>query len=463
MTTSEQVLAQAAQEGRAGNLSYAELLCRQVLDAQPERIDALVLLGYLCQVQGRSAECVSLYQRALQLDPHCVEVHNNLGFLYASLGQLDEAVLAYRRALALRPNYAEALNNMGMLHVRQQQYADARPWFEKALAAQPDHAKALANLGHVHLLAERAEEAADCYRRLLRLRPENAEAYHNLGLASIRLNQWDVVIDCWQRSAAIDAGNPQRHCQLGFAYMRLGRRDDALRSYQTALTLAPDDREMQLLVEALSGTASWTQVPADYVTSSFDGYADSFDHDLVDNLAYRGPELLHEALGLAAPHSLDVLDLGCGTGLCGKAFRDTARTLTGIDLSAHMLAKARDQGVYERLIRGELVGVVPTLAPAAFDLVLAGDVLIYLGDLVPLAQAVRGVLRPGGRFAFTVERHEGSGYSLRPTLRFAHSRDYLHELAAQVDMQELVVHEAAIRREHDEEVAGLVVVWAVPG
>jgi predicted TPR repeat methyltransferase len=463
VTIPAQALEHARYYENAGNLSLAELLCRQALDADPDNVDALVLLGYLCQVQARLPESLSIYQRALQIDPNCAEAHNNMGFLYAAQGDLERAGAAYERALAAKPNHADALNNLGILHVRRERLADAARYFEQAVRARPEFAQAISNLGHVHLLQRQSVEAARCYREVLRRRPNDTEAYHQLAVAATQEQHWDEAAAAWQRSLAINPDDPRTLRNLGFALLRQAKHADALACYRRALKLIPDDHEVQILVDALVNSASWARVPADYVTAVFDWYADSFERDLCDNLGYRGPELLLAAVGPASePRSLDVLDLGCGTGLCGAAFRATARTLTGIDLSANMLAKADARGCYDRLIRGDLLAVVEA-SSGAFDLVMAGDVLIYQGDLAPLAQGVRRALRPGGRFAFTVERHEGCGYLLRPTtLRFAHSRDYLHELAGRAAMQEVTVQDAVIRTENGEPVAGLVVVWAVP-
>jgi predicted TPR repeat methyltransferase len=457
MTLAE-AIALARGECQAGNLSSAEVVCRQILLSDAQCVEALVLLALVCQVQGRVKESIALCQQAVQVNPGLADVHRSLGGLYAAQGAPHDAIAAFRRALDLQPNDATAWNGLGVVHVQQQRLDEALHCFGQALAVQPDLSQARNNLGNVLLLQSKPAEAADCYRAALRLRPDDAEAHSNLGVACAAQEQWDDAIQCWRRSLDLNAHDPRTHRNLGSALLQRQRPAEALPHFRQVLAVNPNDEQARLLVDILSGAASWAQVPAEYVVSVFDGYADTFDQDLVENLGYRGPALLQAALGSApSTRSLDILDLGCGTGLCGVAFRDWARTLVGVDLSARMLARARERGVYDRLIQSDLL---PALADAreSFDLVLAGDVLVYLGDLTPLFAAVQRALRPGGRFAFTVELADGTGYRVLPTIRFAHSRAYLQELAAQTQMRELTVHETVLRREHGQQVAALVVV-----
>ncbi len=413
--------------------------------------------GVALMNQGRFDEARACWQQSLNMG-ELPEVHNNLGFLHAAHEEWEQAIGSYRRALALRPQYADALNNLGIALFQSRQVEEAVRCFRDALAVRPDFVLALNNLGNALLHQGKLEEAGDCYRQVLRLQPDNAQAHNHLGVVYSAQEKWDEALSCWERSLAYNPNDSRTLRNRGKAFMAQGKDADALRSYQQALALNPNDSEVQFLVEALRGTSPLTRVPADYVTSQFDSYADSFDQDLVERLRYRGPELLRSALG--APPSepaLDVLDLGCGTGLCGLQFRDWARTLIGIDLSPKMLERARERGVYDKLILSDLLTPVQA-AKNTFDLVLAGDVFVYLGDLGPLFSAVRRALRSGGRFAFTVELLEEGEFRLRPTFRFAHSRAYLRELAAKHGLQEVGMNSETIRTEFGQAVAGLVVV-----
>lgn len=164
------------------------------------------------------------------------------------------------------------------------------------------------------------------------------------------------------------------------------------------------------------------RAPGGFVAALFDDYSDRFDDHLVGNLGYRGPEVLRQAviatIGEGAA-GLTILDAGCGTGLAGLHFRDLAGRLHGIDLSPGMIEKARARGIYDALEVADLVTAI-SRRRAAYDLIVAADVFVYLGDLGPVYEACRRALVPGGLLAFTTETGELPGYRLRDTRRYAH-------------------------------------------
>ena len=211
----------------------------------------------------------------------------------------------------------------------------------------------------------------------------------------------------------------------------------------------------QLALAKLGQGAVPERAAAAHISALYDQYAGSFDRDLLTNLDYRGPEVIIDGLtraGIAGP--LDILDAGCGTGLAGLAVKTLACRLDGIDLSEKMAEQARARGVYDSVMVGDLLTGLAA-KHAAYDLVIAADVLIYLGDLAPVAQAVRAALRAGGHFAFTVERGEGEGYELRSTGRFAHADPYLRRIAASHGFAITLLEPTVTRREAGVPVPGL--------
>ena len=174
------------------------------------------------------------------------------------------------------------------------------------------------------------------------------------------------------------------------------------------------------------------QVPSQSVADLFDRYAGTFDEHLRGKLGYRAPELIAAAVeaNRTSGAGMDVLDLGCGTGLCGPLLRPMAKTLVGVDLSPGMIDKARERGVYDRLEVGDLIETLRR-SPRAYDLLVAADVFVYLGDLAPTFEAAAAALRPGGLLVFTVEAAtKGDRYQLQQaSRRYAHSQGYLRRLA----------------------------------
>jgi predicted TPR repeat methyltransferase len=182
---------------------------------------------------------------------------------------------------------------------------------------------------------------------------------------------------------------------------------------------------------------------------------------LLKNLDYRAPVVLTDALGSvlpAADGSLDVLDAGCGTGLCAPLLRPRARTLVGVDLSGGMIEKARARGGYDELVVAELTAYLQT-HPAAYDVVISADTLIYFGDLAPVLKAAHGALRPGGWLAFTLEVLEGEGdrYELSSSGRYQHTRDHTQAIVEAAGFDRITIGMDMLRKEHGKIVSGWVV------
>jgi predicted TPR repeat methyltransferase len=156
---------------------------------------------------------------------------------------------------------------------------------------------------------------------------------------------------------------------------------------------------------------------------------------------------------------LDVLDAGCGTGLCGPLVAPYARRLVGVDLSEGMLGHAKEKHVYDALIKTELTEFLRD-SPEAFDLIVSADTLVYCGDLEDVLAAAAGALRPNGLLVFTLE-HAIAGkadinYRLELHGRYSHSRAFVQQTLAALRLQPVIV-QAELRMESGTPVAGLVI------
>jgi predicted TPR repeat methyltransferase len=202
-------------------------------------------------------------------------------------------------------------------------------------------------------------------------------------------------------------------------------------------------------------------LPQAYVARLFDDYAPRFDAHLTENLGYRAPALIADALSAVAPGRCfaSALDLGCGTGLMGAPLRERVDRLTGVDLSAAMIAKARERGLYDRLVVDDALAVLGREPPRGFDLIVAADALVYVGDLAPLFAAVATALTADGLFAFSVETYESDGFRLKATMRFAHSRPYIEATAREAGLGSLLIQSASTRREAGADAPGLICVF----
>jgi predicted TPR repeat methyltransferase len=255
---------------------------------------------------------------------------------------------------------------------------------------------------------------------------------------------------------------------LGELREKLGDTDAAAAAYGKAREADPEDRHGALLNLMRLGATAPADMPPVYVRTLFDHYAPDFDRSLTEGLGYQAPALLLAAVEAAARdagrpvHFAAMLDLGCGTGLAGVAFRFKVDTLVGVDLSPKMVEQARQKNIYNRLEIGGLLEFLAgqNTAGQKYDLVLAADVFAYLPDLAPVAAAVAPVLAPGGLFAFTVEAYGGEGVELSETLRFSHGADHVRVAVKGAGLKLLGLDSASTRTEKGRPVPGLVAVAA---
>jgi predicted TPR repeat methyltransferase len=256
---------------------------------------------------------------------------------------------------------------------------------------------------------------------------------------------------------------------LGELREKLNDRGGAIAAFGQAVQADPQDHHGAALHLMRLGAQPADAMPEGYVRALFDGYAPAFDQALTEGLGYRAPELLLRAVQAAvagAPMKFGSgLDLGCGTGLAGAAFRPACDWLVGVDLSPAMLAQARAKGLYDRLIEGEVLDFLgqEAAADARYHLILAADVLVYLDELAPLLQAAALVLAPSGVIAFDVETHDGKGSILRDTLRYAHGAAQVRAAIAEAGLRLSSLDPAASRSEQGLAVPGLVVVASPAG
>lgn len=382
---------------------------------------------------GDAAGAEPLYAQALAADPTLAGTHNNHGNALRALGRLEEAATAYRAAVTHGLHEGMAHYNLGSVLRQAERREEAEVAFRRALALRPDHAEAWNNRGNLLRDLGRFGGAAVDYRRALVLRPDWADAHDNLGAVLYLLHE---------QGGEEDAA----------ALARLWRRDH------------PANPLARHIGAAIAGEEADARAPDDYVRQTFDLFAEEFDRKLAE-LDYRAPALLAGLLSDNAPTGdLDVLDAGCGTGLCAAALRPRARRLVGVDLSDGMLERARSRGLYDELHEAELVGFLAAHRQD-FDLVMAADVFCYFGVLDEALAAACAALRPGGRLAFTVEEldpADGRPHRVATHGRYAHAESYIRAALAGAGLVLRHCDHDRLRFESGEPVMGLVVLAERP-
>ncbi len=368
--------------------------------ADPTDPGCKAILGAVLLELGRSADAVACLSEAVAASPHFSAYREALARALERIGDTDAALRVLTDGIAISPNSLPMRNGAIMLCIRRRDFRQA---------------------------ARLAEQA--------------------------------------RSSGVADA------CTFGMkghALSSLGDHDKAVIAYQEALKLAPEDPYVRHLVVSATAAPGSKRAPEEYIRTVFDGYADRFETHLISlryaiPSAIRGILLNHPriASGLSLGH---VLDLGCGTGLVALAIGDLPIELfTGVDVSPRMLAHARAKRIYFELREGDIIADL-NAHTRRWPLIIAADVLCYLGALEELLAAVHQSLQPGGWFVFSVERilpdHEGvvpgnGNWALQRQGRYAHSEDYVYEAVCAAGFRVLRMDRPAIRQEAAIDVPGL--------
>jgi predicted TPR repeat methyltransferase len=339
-------------------------------------------------------------------------------------------------------------------------FDDARRVFGEICETGSENAEAWFLLGAIAGQFGDMAEAARCSSRAAALAPEYADAHFNLGLALRRLGRPAEAEKSLRRVTMLRPEHAQAWDNLGYVLNELGRRDEAIRCYREALRLRPDFAGTSYLLAAIDAAPVPAAAPPEYVRGLFDNYASHFDESLVGNLHYRPGNLVDLALPFfgEARAALDVMDIGCGTGLCGPLVRPYARQLIGVDLAPRMLERAGARGCYDVLVESDAAAALDA-RPGSFDLIVAADVFAYIGDLAVILRAAQSALRRGGMIAFSAEAEgDETTYRLRSTSRYAHGAPYIRRVAAVARLRERAFQETLLRRQNGEPVAGFLFV-----
>jgi predicted TPR repeat methyltransferase len=521
-----QDLFQIAQEHhRGGRYRQAEDAYRAILANDTAHPDALHWLGVLTLQAGRPTEAIALLERAAAIRPDDSAFCNNLAEAYLSARRVDDAVATFDRAIALDPQ-PRIFYSAAMAHLsRQTPQAAIRAieLFHKARELGYPAPELHQHLGLACILANRIDEAIDelqtavrklpesaephlhfasawaikgqrgparvCLARALEINPSYARACYALGVLEAEDGHLPEAEAIFRAAISMKPDSPAAHEALAQVLHKAGLESEAILSHNTALALtkgiappasapstsdsiaaleqrlarSPEAHRLHVLLSVKTHVAPPAHLPPGSISGLFDRYAEQFDEHLVEKLDYHVPELIVEVVaGADRPEFLDIMDLGCGTGLCGPLLRPMAKTIVGVDASPEMIKKAHARLVYDRLEVGDLVENLQK-SPDAFDLLVAADVLVYTGDLTPFFQAAVNALRPAGLLAFSIEAGSGDRFQMQTaTRRFSHSDPYIRHLSQIFGLRVEVMRSITVRLEARQPVSGFLVLLRKP-
>ena len=393
----------------------------------------IFLLGSLMAEAANNLDgMLTAAKKAVDLAPGWPVASIRLAGVYSAKGQAGLAVQTAEQAIfeATQDNSltTEYLTRASAIAVKCQHYPQASLWAEQASAMAPDSPQLK------HLMAEalayngQYEEAIALYTELLSQEPDNTDFLHDRLLAYINTAQTPLAQQDAERLVA----------------------------------LAPDNETFTYYASMLNGETPATQ-PASVVTRLFDTSAAQFDQHLVGNLQYTLPQDVAQWIFDWYPDKkVDVLDLGCGTGLLGASLGPLKGVIVGVDLSTKMIEKAAQRGVYAQFNQVNALDALQATPDSHYDVITALDVLIYVGDLTTVIPNAHRILTPGGRFVFSCEAapKKVKTFALKTTQatqRFVHQQDHVNKLLKATGFTQIQIETRALRLEAGEPVQGFVV------
>jgi len=371
--------------------------------------------------QSRFDDAEQIYENLLKQLPDSSMLHYNMGLLYYETGDFEKAFTHYSAARNLAPHDPDVLFNYSLCQKKLGKFRDAVTGFIEFTSNYPDDVEGFYNLGN-------------CYREI---------------------KEFEDALKAYQHGLKIDPDHLPTNKNLAYVYHRLGDTDNAKTLYKHILHLEPGNKQASHMIAAITGEHG-DQAPTGYIKEIFDNYSETFETDLVENLQYSVPAKLRSELdpsNQSIKSFYKCLDLGCGTGLAGVAFYDQCTHLTGIDISDKMIAKAKQKNIYDILEVAEVTSFLKTKRDE-YDLVIAADILTYIGDLEPVFKAVTVATTIHALFCFSTENSVHPGFHLCSTGRFSHGKEYITDTANKYGWKPVKAVETNLRKEKAEWVEG---------
>ncbi len=370
-------------------------------------------------------------------------------------GLLDSAGAAYQRLLHYFPEAPLLHFNLGLVHFEQGEYENGRDAFARAADLSPQDMDILFNLALTQKKTGDSAGAILSYQRILQMEPASIDTLYNLAGCYKDSGQSAKAIETYLEVLQLAPDHPSANSNLAYVYHLSGQTERAVHYYQRVLQYQPDHQAARHMLAALTGAAT-AGSPDSYVKDVFDNYSAHYERSLVVELEYCVPTTIKGVFdtGSAWKKTYDQgLDLGCGTGLGGQAFKGCIAVLDGIDLSEKMTAFAAAKKLYRNLHVGNIVNFLKSTRES-YDFYLAADVFAYVGELAETLTLLRERARQDVLCCFSTESMDGCGYQLQQTGRFAHTPNYIEEVSPATGWQVAATRKTLLRKEKGRWVEG---------
>ncbi len=472
-----QQIAKLAQIDLLGNTEDLELL-------RLYSINAIILQDY--------SSAIKIFNHILIIQPNNIEALNSLSNLYRNNKQLDLAFTTINRSLVINPNNSVSFNILANLYYQIRDMKNAIEYYQKALRLNPKLFEAHVNLANCYSTQNKFLAAKDHYMQALEIEPDSVNTQLNFGLCCVELKDYETAIKYLSSVIEKIEVHPNVFGHLADCYLNLGRDQNAIKNYVLALKYSSQHAwhhnlailylrnndlinakihfEQSLAIDSNNPTAqymlnalnneqqNYTRADPAYITDLFDQYADYYNDHMKETLAYDLPTQIRHTIDefVTKDQLLNILDLGCGTGLVGLVLRDKAKELFGVDISHRMLQYTHTLNGYDCLAQMDIALAIPGQAQQYFDVIVAAEVCNYFGDLNELFNNIRSALANDGLFIFSIEHEDtlNNDYKLTTSGRFIHHINYIAEILLKNGLSLIKQKTIPLRKHHEHTIYG---------
>ena len=418
------------------------------------------LLAVEADIQaGRLSDAATALNALAQSDPNDARVYVSGWLLANKAGNLDAALYSARRAVEMAPTAALAHYCLSETEHRRGDNAAARLSINQALMIEP------ANLTYRELAVNLAFAQADFataefhLRRAFALDSSIPGIKTMIGNALRHQSKFDEA-ETWLTDALAlnDQDVEALHGLAMVAYLR-DERKSAQQYLSRALQLRPTDAGFAYLDAVFRGEAP-AVAPESMTLHLIDSDASRIDTQATSVSRASVAQRVAGAIVERYPdRKLNVLDLGCGTGLLAAALGRIDGYFVGVDLSMPMIETAKKRDVYSRFHHVNLLDALSATDGSEYEVIVATDVFIYLGKLdVAITDAFK-VLRPGGWLFFSCEHADDDGpdFVVHKNMHYAQSRRYIKKLLSASGFAEPHIEDIDPSTEQSSDLSGFIV------
>jgi len=300
------------------------------------------------------------------------------------------------------------------------------------------------------------------YRDSLSLDNNQSSIYFNLGVIYQNMGKIHQAIEAYKTATEKSPDYTKAFANLGYLYNEIGDETKCKEACLTAKRLEPDNPQVNHMIAALGIEKPPETADQQYIKNLYNDYAKTYDSHLSVTLKSRVPKLVYDATLKVTDknkQAKSMLDLGCGTGICGAYFSNNTDTLDGVDLSEEMIAVASNKNIYDNLYTQDIVDFLKSKTNI-YDVIFSSDVLIYIGNLSELVKQAYTALKDGGVFTFSTESliDSDQDFTLDSTGRYKHADHYIRNITKESHFTILNSDETALRQQNKEDVIGRIYV-----